>query len=476
MKFNEPIFMAIGAALFFFVVIVWRQHLIYKMMITSEIDDEQHQAVREILDKQSWSKCYFILWHKLIHQVMIWTEGVRAFSKEVEYKSALIRIWETQRLEFCLKLAFLYPIITLVIIWLFTGQSLVLSLEVLPSDKEPYQRVLFLIWAVIGATLLLWTRRINGWKGFLIVACIVGANITVIGVVAATFSVMIATIAGVFWGMFAVVGIITLITVVPDGLFNTIEIMVYVLVYNVVFGSVLWIVSGYGLNALKIQFIHKPSTLAIAVLSSFAASYISIEIMLGLTFIIISLLTDKVYSRIDRSFLFQAILWFGNISFVLWILSLTTHEASVVLLLLYALLPLAIGMITWLYLETAGSLLQLADVSGNSWFVIIFWIVIDLGIAVGFLFLVIITTITVVALANYVFVAPLINFEQTLNELKVKSWLDSFWGYFIILSALIPIVIHFVLAFTALVLAPFEKWRVVLLNGCETNNTQARKV
>lgn len=436
LKSGEPILIATGVALVVLVAIIWRQHFIYKTIINPEIDREQHQAafasVRKMLEQHSWGERYFVLLNKLMSTVTVWIGDHHAFPDSMKTCSTLVESWTVQSFEFCLKLAFLYPILALLLAWLFVGDGGVGGLNVLPSEAKLHHRLLF--FAGLGGVTILTIRGVyvSGWKKIVLL----GAAI-LLSIIGLSYGGELSLTVGLFVSFFIVI----LFVKSPSR-------------------DVIFALPVMALSTALVQ-----STIGFTI-NDVLALYVSAQV-----FLIVIAMREK--HKLSSFWVITFCMYFF-VAF--WLLSKVTIDISSSMILFYVLLPLTNATIDWLSLGVTRHLLQSIRVGSHQWFTALLWGVLDLVIAIFFLLLIIATTISVIALANHVAVTPLINFETFFTELETESWLENFWVYFLILSTLIPTTIHFMLAFTALILAPSEPWRLELLNNFETNNIQARKV
>jgi hypothetical protein len=106
--------------------------------------------VRERLEKHgSWREAYF----GGLRRGLAWVDGKLGTSA-----------WSAESYDFALRMAFVYPIASLVIIWMFTGQNTSGIEGLLAEDISPMQRVLAVGLTVLSAAMFYASRTSKGWR------------------------------------------------------------------------------------------------------------------------------------------------------------------------------------------------------------------------------------------------------------------------------------------------------------------------
>lgn len=162
----------------------------------------------------------------------------------------------------------------------------------------------------------------------------------------------------------------------------------------------------------------------------------------------------------------------SSLASLVWI----DNSKSVLVLLFYLILPLVNTPLDWLSLGITRGLLQSIRFNQHRVGKTLIWSALGLVLVVLALLLVSSVTVSVISIANLLAVNPIIDLKALFESLGIlDNWKDNLWIYFMLLSTLIPTVVHFALAGGALTLSVSKKTRQAILNDMETNNLSAKR-
>lgn len=170
--------------------------------------------------------------------------------------------------------------------------------------------------------------------------------------------------------------------------------------------------------------------------------------------------------------------WLGfNLFFAIYVLMVLawalprTAESEVLLVPIFlTLLPLANATLDWVSLGVTRGLLHAIRHNHHSGVGVLAWAVLDIALALLFLFAIVSLTTAVVAGVNAAAFAwsgnTLLDLGRLFRDLEADPWsLDLAWIHFMMLSTLIPTLAHFLLAGVAAVLFLPDRWRRWILNS-----------
>jgi len=142
-----------------------------------------------------------------------------------------------------------------------------------------------------------------------------------------------------------------------------------------------------------------------------------------------------------------------------------------VLILLWLLLPLVNAPLDWLSLGVTRGLLQAMRSGKHASRAALSWAILDLGMALLFLFLITAVLVGVTAFGNWVSGETLVDIQSILNKVKAApTGVSNWWIYFMLLSTLLPTLVHFALAGGAATLWLPRKWRLSIADGLEKDS------
>ena len=140
------------------------------------------------------------------------------------------------------------------------------------------------------------------------------------------------------------------------------------------------------------------------------------------------------------------------------------------LLLFWLWLPLLNAGLDWLSLGVTRGLLQAVRLGNHSAARALGWAIADLLLALVFLVLITSVLLVVVALANATVGQPLVPLTTLLQDVhKNAAGVNNWWIYFMLLSTLVPTLIHFALAGGAATLWLPKQRRSKVVDGIEAS-------
>ena len=164
--------------------------------------------------------------------------------------------------------------------------------------------------------------------------------------------------------------------------------------------------------------------------------------------------------------LYSGLLVLLSFSSLLWI----AHKNYLMLLLFWLWLPLLNAGLDWFSLGVTRGLLQAVRLGNHSAARALGWAIADLLLALVFLVLITSVLLVVVALANATVGQPLVPLTTLLQDVhKNAAGVNNGWIYFMLLSTLVPTLIHFALAGGAATLWLPKQRRSKVVDGIEAS-------
>jgi hypothetical protein len=149
-------------------------------------------------------------------------------------------------------------------------------------------------------------------------------------------------------------------------------------------------------------------------------------------------------------------------------------DKYMIYLLFLILLPLVNAPLDWLSLGVTRGLLQAVRTGRHSSHRALGFALADLGLALVFLFLITAVLVGVTALGNSVSGKTLVDIGGILQDVRcAPAKVDHWWIYFMLLSTLVPTLIHFALAGGAATLWIPRPVRLWLADGLERDQHKA---
>ncbi len=367
----------------------------------------------------------------------------------------------------CLQLALIYPLLGLFIVWLLGGEGTLASATLFPAVESEWQRVVAVGLLGLSGFLFFKGFRSKGWQSLIsffgafastvIVAVAIGVAGAVAIAVVSAFTVAVAGAgvvagagAGAVTGAFAGGG-------AGGGSGGGA-------------GGIAGAVVGAGAIAVAVAGVIAGVIAGVVV----GAAVVVVVVVAAVAMAIVVALThDRLYSK--RSI---ALYWLGfNVFYVgtvLLILAWALPRADVPEILLVpvflVLLPMANAVLDWSSLGVTRGLLYAISRGHHRGLVALGFAGLDILLALVFLFLIASLTILLLSLLNLATVAwggqPLLNLQLLLDGLALEPGALEFgWIHFMMLSTLIPTLIHFFVAGFAVVLLLPECLRRWILLG-----------
>ena len=183
---------------------------------------------------------------------------------------------------------------------------------------------------------------------------------------------------------------------------------------------------------------------------------------MGILFIVLYRL--QLFSKKKEGFFWLA---YSLILIAFATLLITSIDETVVgiLLLFYFIFPLLNAPIDWLSLGITRGLLQSIRYEHHGGWVAFAWALLDVVLAFGFLLLVSAVLVIAIGLVDSTLL------HTTLNEINQEATAKNYyWIYAMLLTTLIPTLLHFALAASALMLWLPQTWRHRIANNLQHNH------
>lgn len=147
------------------------------------------------------------------------------------------------------------------------------------------------------------------------------------------------------------------------------------------------------------------------------------------------------------------------------------YSDFMIMMLLLLQLPMVNAPLDWLSLGVTRGLLQAVRVGQHSGWMTLVWALVDLVLALLFLFLITAALLGVTTLGNIVSGRPGVDIGGILQSLRCEpNNVDYWWLYFMLFSTLVPTLIHFALAGGAATLWIPRPVRLWLADGLERDH------
>jgi len=210
--------------------------------------------------------------------------------------------------------------------------------------------------------------------------------------------------------------------------------------------------------------------LAASIIITGSAVDISTLVLIGMLIVLLAALQQWLTQKWSKS-------WFWLVySVLLLMLSYISlyyfHTPDyMVMLLFWLVLPLVNAPLDWLSLGVTRGLLQAVRAQKHGGWRTLGWGLLDLVLALGFLFLIAAVLVVATALGNVVAGQTLVDLGAIFTELRDNPWsVNHRWVYFMLLSTLVPTLIHFALAGGAATLWLPQRLREQIADNLEQNH------
>ena len=406
--------------------------------------------------------------------------------------------------EKCLLLAFSYPIFSFLIVWMLGGSGKVGQFDVLKAaEQNVEQRSLILIGTLLlifwGLSFLL---KQNGWRRWLSLSLV-----SIIFLLVSFFStkegllVLYAWYWMVFLSIFmAIYSGGLLMKAIIDRTPKQAHISIYDIAFAVAFsiavsfavavvlnvaviyadadigigvggpdiGIVITAVVGAVTDAVAVVITGTAAFAFVAAVYIARADYnIAVAIFSGALLVMLKEAQQWCEKRLVAHWywvIYTTVFCIIGIS----LLNVMTLASYMILILFWLLLPLVNTPLDWLSLGVTRGLLQAVRSGEHSTRVALVWAAMDLVLALAFLFLITAVLVGVTSLGNAVAGKTLVDIQLILQGIKeTPASVDHWWIYFMLLSTLVPTLIHFALAGGAATLWLPRKWRLSIADGLE---------
>ncbi|MEM7208665.1 MAG: hypothetical protein AAF434_12640 [Pseudomonadota bacterium] len=406
----------------------------WEMRIHNNLADDSFKKRYKALAHDSWGERYRAFLHGVLRFFSsIFGELDEQRAPRQRWVSRLFPLQPFTPLAYerCLFLALVYPLLFALIGWVAGGDGLIGELKLFNAQAPDWARIGVLLGVVIGAGLIILGGRTQAKARVLLV------------------------IGGLAF---------ILVTVIYSNEKGYVEgaVAVAVAVAVVVAGAVAF--AGAAADAVVFA-------------GTVAGVFAGADAAIFAVAVAVALVAEKLYKRsqpLSLYWLVFTVFFLVYLAMMLWLASaygaVEELPNAFSLLLFLGFLPLANAGLDWLSLGfTRGLLHKLANVHHNA-LTGFAWALLDAALAIVFLFLVLLSTITVIAIANTVSEsqgAPaVLNLVQLWADLKAGGTTNNLWFYLLVFSTLIPTAIHFLTAAFALVLVPATatraRWATVM--------------
>ena len=334
--------------------------------------------------------------------------------------------WTAESYAFCLKLSVIYPVVSVTAAWVIGGDGRFGSQVIYDAQVEWGWRVVYGgAWLVVFS--LMWFLvKLSGSKGF------------------SAFIIAI-TVAAAFTFFLIIIGINT-----ESAMVSFAGAIAVAAIFVEAFAGA--VTSGFAVVAAAIT------------AAEFSVSFVAAGGFSMVSTGAIIWLCDKAQQR-SELFVFWLFFTVFLFSVGLALLQWVDHAIPTTLIMFLLLLPLANTLLDWLSLGATRHLLQRLQVD-HGWWHAIWWAVIDLMLALMFLLLISVVLVSVISLANLFAINPVLDLQAVFDSLRDTSdHASDFWVYFLLLSTLIPTLVHFALVGGALTRAIPQQWRYKLVDG-----------
>ncbi len=462
---NVPWLVFVVTPLFF--LLKWWGKLNWEALNGREKKPESYEWAINQLKANNWGKNYLNALGWLLDKVSGWI-GDReklnqiyvtpAYPKGILNKAFGFNPFTPESYDKCLRMVFLYPILSFFIAWAMGGSGQVGGYEFFGKEAatlEVWQRWVLLGGMVASLAMSFWL--LFRWQGrqwlVLILVVLLWSGLT--GLVGGDFAKALF-VFGVFFG-------IVFLPMYGAGWLTGLLLYRSVrrshdAIYRAAFASA---VAGAVASSAVAS-----SAVAIAIAIAFAFAFVVAGIIIVLLGAMQQWTDGK--GKVGWFWLFYSVVFLalGYVS-----VRYSPDSKYMVLLLFWLVLPLVNAPLDWLSLGVTRGLLQAARAGHHGGWPALGFGLLDLGFALVFLFLIAAVLVLATALGNVMAGKTLVDLNVMLaqvraNPLDVNEW----WVYFMMLSTLVPTLVHFALAGGAATLWLPQKLRERIAHNLEQNH------
>lgn len=438
LKGNVPWFVFVIVPLFF--LLKWWGKLNWEALNGREKKPESYEWAIRQLKENNWGKNYLNALGWLLDKISGWI-GDRdklnqiyvtpANPKGVIHKTFGFNPFTPESYDKCLRLALIYPAISFVIAWSMGSNGQIGNIDFFGKNAaviEAWWRWLTfgsVLLVIIGVKFIIYLQR--SWLRLLLATVIFTGTIAIAAV---TVNVGVATVAVAVAAAAAV-------------------------------GTGEFVVAFAGVFAFSVvgAFVGADVFASAGVLGFALASTKLVDVAQRWSY---------RWNKISWFWLFYTFLFivFGYIS-----LQFIKTDKHLILLLFWLVLPLVNAPLDWLSLGVTRGLLQAARAGHHGGWAALGFGLLDLGFALVFLFLIAAVLVLATALGNVVAGKTLVDLGKIFADLKADPWsVNHWWVYFMLLSTLVPTLVHFALAGGAATLWLPQKLRERIAHNLEQNH------
>lgn len=504
LKANFPWFVPV--ALFLLFLLRYWGKLNWEALNGREKKPDSYAWVIKQLKENSWGKLYLDALGWVMDKVSDWI-GDRAKLNQIYvtpanpsgliHKTFGFNPFTPESYDKCQRLAFFYPMLSFLIAWAMGGNGQVGGVEFLGKEMvmpDVWQRWLFLLGMAVVMLISFWLIfHWQGWRQWLLLVAVLLLWRGITSLLGEKFGEALLFSAVTFGILFVpmyLAGWLTGLLVYRSA--SVSHKVIYRVAVVVAFSCAFAVASGDFSGAFAgVAFVFF-GAVVVAFSGAFAVAFTFIvaftfsfsdafdDVFLGAVVFtvlvagaIIVLLGALQQWSVNRGkagwfWLFYTVL-FMVMSYVS--LAYMQHSGYMVLLLFWLVLPLVNAPLDWLSLGVTRGLLQAVRAQKHGGWRTLGWGLLDLVFALGFLFLIAAVLVVATALGNVVAGKTLVDLEAIFAGLRDDPWsVNHWWVYFMLLSTLVPTLIHFALAGGAATLWLPQRLREQVADNLEQNH------
>lgn len=495
---NEFIAIIAGAApwlLPFVVVLVWWGFANWQALNDPEKVESFTWAVTQ-LTNSPWEKRYLSGLGWVLDKVSSWIGDcdklnqiyvTPANPKSLINKTFGFNPFTPESYDKCLRLAFLYPVLSFFITWAMGGDGEVGNVNFMGNSAATlklWYRWTLLFGMVMAILASLWLLfRWRGWRQLGVLGAMLLLWMIVGGLLREIFDggelSLLTTFGWIFLfiyvsGWFAGLLIYRSFQKAHNAIYSVALVFSFIVAVATAVANAVAIDFTIAFSgAIAVAFSGAATILvAIAVAAAFAGfSFTGAFAFLcaGIFIVLLSFLESwsKVKNKAGWFWFFYGVL-FMVVAYVS--LYYSGQKDYMVLVLFWLVLPLVNASLDWLSLGVTRGLLQAVRMERHGGWRTLGWGFLDLVFALVFLFLIATLLVLVTALGNVVSGKVLVDLDVIFTGFRANPWgINHWWVYFMMLSTLVPTLVHFALVGGAATLWFPQKLRERIAHNLEYN-------